>query len=41
VGPENIEVFEQNDSTVREVTLITCNNNMAYRLIIRLHECDM
>ena len=38
VRPENVEVFEQNDGTRREVTLITCSNNLAQRLIVRLRE---
>ena len=38
VRPENTEVFDQNDGTTRQVTLITCSNDLSQRLIVRLRE---
>jgi len=38
VLPTNVEVFDQNDEQTRQVTLITCSNDLSERLIVRLME---
>jgi len=38
VRPVDSHVFEQNDGTTRQVTLVTCNASGSQRLVVRLRE---
>jgi LPXTG-site transpeptidase (sortase) family protein len=37
-NPNDVTILQTTDSKIREVTLITCTNGRAERLIIKAHE---